>query len=139
MLAARRAPVEQVGAVRRGEEGGDRLGPRQQADEVVIRAGGEHGGQHVVPLALGAELDAEAVGDEFEQRLASAPRPADRSPASWNSLQQRQPQPVLADDADHAERGAAQRVRVAGAGRHLADGEEGGELVDLVGQGDGDA
>ena len=49
-----------------------------------------------------------------------------------------QPQPVFADDADDAQGGAAQRVRVAGAGRLFADGEEARQLVQLVGQRNGD-
>ena len=52
---------------------------------------------------------------------------------------QRQAQLVLEDDADHAQRGAAQREGVPRAGRLLADGEEADQRVDLVGQRHGDA
>lgn len=41
---------------------------------------------------------------------------------------------VLADDADDAEVGTAQRAGIAGAGRLFADGAEAGELIELVGQ-----
>ena len=59
-------------------------------------------------------------------------------PGHLDQRQQLQAQPVLADDADDAQRGAAQRIGVAGAGRLLADGEEAGQLIQLVGQRHGD-
>ena len=52
--------------------------------------------------------------------------------------QEMQPQPVLTDDANDAEAGAPQRIGIARAGWLLADGEESGELVQLVGQRHGD-
>ena len=51
---------------------------------------------------------------------------------------QRQPQFVLDDDADDAERGAAQRVGVLAAGRLFVDRPEADQRVDLVGERDGD-
>ncbi len=47
---------------------------------------------------------------------------------------QRQPQFVFDDDADDAERRAAQRVRVLGAGRLLVDRPEADQSIDLVGK-----
>ena len=58
---------QQVGAVRGRQHVGERVGAGEQADEVVIRRGAEDGGDDVVPGALGAELDAEAFGEEVEQ------------------------------------------------------------------------
>ncbi len=49
---------------------------------------------------------------------------------------QRQPQLILDDDADHAQRRAAQRVRILGAGRLFADGPEADQRVDLIGERD---
>ena len=46
---------------------------------------------------------------------------------------------VLEDEPDDAQRGAAQRERIARAGRLLADGEEADQRVDLVGERHGDA
>ena len=57
-----------------------------------------------------------------------------------SGIQQRQqfePQAVFANDPDDAQGGAAQREGIAGASRPLVDGEEAGELVQLVRQGDG--
>ncbi len=45
---------------------------------------------------------------------------------------------VLQHDADDAESGAAERVRVLGAGRLLVDGPEANQHVELVGESDGD-
>ena len=62
-------------------------------------------------------------------------------PGMAGGLDQRdqvQPQPILANDSDNAEGGAAQRVGIAAAGRPLADGEEADQQVELVGQRDGD-
>ena len=52
---------------------------------------------------------------------------------------QRQPQLVLDNDADHAERGTSQRVRILRAGRLFVDRPEADQRVDLVGERDRDA
>ena len=52
--------------------------------------------------------------------------------------QQVQPETVVANDPDDAQRSAAQGVGIAGAARPFADGEKPGELVELVGERDGD-
>ena len=64
MLAARRAPGQQVGAVRAGHQAGHGLAAGEQAVEVVVGAGGKHGGEDVVAGALGAQLHAQALGEE---------------------------------------------------------------------------
>ncbi len=118
-----------------------RLGAGQQAGDVVVRAGGEHRGQHVVAGALGAKLHAQTFGEEVQDLLRRHRMHAAVMPGLAGQCDQRQqvqPQPVLADDADDAERGAAQRVGIAGAGRPLADREEADQQIQLVGQRDGD-
>ena len=45
-------------AVGRGQHGGERVGPGEQAGQVVVRRGAEDGGEDIVPGALGAKLDA---------------------------------------------------------------------------------
>ncbi len=57
---------QQVGAGVGFDEGAHGGGAAQQAVQVVIGGGAEHGGDDVVAGALGAELDAEAVGEEVE-------------------------------------------------------------------------
>ena len=68
---------EQVGAVIGAEQGGDGVGAGEQADEIVVQPGAEHGGENVVAGALGAKLDAQAFGEEFQHFLddSSAPAP----------------------------------------------------------------
>ncbi len=56
---------EQVGAVLGAEQGGERVGAGEEAHEVVVGAGSEHGGEHVVARAFRAELDAEAIGEKI--------------------------------------------------------------------------
>ena len=96
--------------------------------------GGEHCVQHVVARAVGAELHDQTFDDEFEHATDSRGVYG----GGAEQLTQMHPQAVLPDDANHAQGGAAQGIRVAGAGRLLPDREEAGELVKLVGQGDGD-
>ena len=124
---------EQVGAVFGAEQTSDRIAAGEQADEVVIQPGAEHGVQHVMPGAFGAQLHAQAFEQEAEQFLNIGALAGGGDHAA-----QRQPQPVFADDADDAEGGAAQRVGVAGAGRLFGDAEEAGQGVQFVRQGDGD-
>ena len=58
---------QQVLPLGAAEEGGDGVGSGQQSHQVVVGPCGEDSGQHVMPGALGTELDAEAVCDEVEQ------------------------------------------------------------------------
>jgi hypothetical protein len=57
---------QQIGPVVGGEEGGQGLDPAHDADEVVV-AQSEDGGDEVVALALVAEEDGQAVGEEGDQ------------------------------------------------------------------------
>jgi hypothetical protein len=68
-------------------------------------------------------------------RLALIPWPARKPPrASAISSAEVERQRRFHQDAQHAERGAAQAERVLVAGRHLADAEEADQRVELVGQ-----
>ena len=57
-----------------------RLGPREQADEVVLVADGEHGGDQVVADAALAQMDLQAVGEEGDQLVPGSQRRSKRSP-----------------------------------------------------------
>jgi selenophosphate synthase len=56
-----------------------------------------------------------------------------------DQLRHRQRQPALDQHADHPQRMAAQRKRVLVAGGHLADAEQPGQGLQLVGQRDREA
>ena len=49
---------QQIGAVGAGEQRRHRVGARQEPDNVVVRAGGEHRRQDIVPRTLGTKLHA---------------------------------------------------------------------------------
>ena len=122
---------QEVGSVVGREETRDGVGAGEEADDVVVGAGGEDGRENVVAGAFGAELDAQAVGEEVEN--------FGRGAAGFSEQpRQLQAQVVVTNDADDAEGSAAEGVGVTGASGFLADGEEAGELVQLVRQGDRD-
>ena len=72
---------------------------------------------------LDAHLDAQALGEEREHLVGVASR-LERRGGRLDQPPQVQPQTVFTDDADDAQRGTAQRVGVARAGRLLAANEK---------------
>ena len=103
---------EQVLAGFGAEERLHRLDAGQQAHEIVLAAQREHRVDHVVAHALLAHLDLQALGEEGHQIVG------------LEEIFERQADLVLDDDADDAERRAAQRKGIARAGRLLADRPE---------------
>ncbi len=98
-----------------------------------------------MPRAALPQIHAQAVGEELQDsigRVAGRRRGvrAERGVVGVARVRraehraQRQPQIVLQDDANDAERGAPQRERVFRARRQLADGEEADQRVDFVGE-----
>jgi hypothetical protein len=78
--------------------------------QIVLTAEAEHGVDEIVPRAFVAQIHLE----------------------TW------QAQVVLQRQPDHAQRRAAQRIRVFRAGRLLVDGPEADQRVELVGERHGD-
>ena len=86
--------------------------------------------------ALLAQVAAQAVEDERRERrrgwATKFATPSNAANASAISVAQRQVDALLDQDADHAERRAAQPERILVAGRHLADAEQSRERLELV-------
>ena len=131
---------EQIRAVLGAEQGGSASTRASRRTRSSSSPSGEHRIEHIVAhaLARAAGLSSRSAKKRTCRRGSACFADAEALAAASISGQQAQPQPVLADDADHAERGAAQRIGIARAGRLLADREEAGELVELVGQRHGD-
>ena len=112
---------EQVLAVVGVEEFAERLDAADDHQEIVLAAEREHRIDEIVPRALLAELDLQAVGEESEKiarkLLASTPnlRPFPASPANCRlalpfMIDSRSA--VLDNQPDHTQRRAPQRIRI---------------------------
>ena len=111
---------------------------RRDDHQEIVAAEREHGIDQIVPCALIAEIDLQTVGEESEKiprDLVLLLLVARQVRAKL--LEERQAHAVLEHDADDAERGAAERIRVLGARGLLVDGPEARERVELVGKSDG--
>ena len=100
------------------EERAQGLDPGEQADQIVLLAGGEYGADQVVAHAGVLQVHLEPVGEEAQQLSAHrigvdlGQQIAVAGKGLREGGPQRQPQPVLQDQPDGAERGAAQGERV---------------------------
>ena len=145
MLLARRSAVRRFAPSSVAEERAQGLDPGEQADEVVLAAGREHGADQIVAHTGVLQMHLQPVGKEG-QELRAQRIPIDVGQLIAVAVQgllegdvQRQPEPILQNQPDGAERGATQREGIPRAGRLLADREEADERVELVGKRHGDA
>ena len=157
---ARLVPVSRLAAVFRLEEFAQRFDALDDHQEVVA-AEREHRIDQIMPRSLILEMHLEPIGEEVEKieavlpDLSSAPRDtlvSDRGALSRKickrvvnskrlrveEIDKSNLEVVLQHDADDAEGGAAQRVRILGPGRLLVDRPKAHQHVELVGKRDGD-
>ena len=103
--------------------------------QIVLAFEREHGIDQIVPRALLAQLDFQAVGEEGRADLG---RPRSARACGEHLTAARNANLVVEHEPDHAQRRATQRIRVLRSGRLLVDRPEAGEHVDLVGERDRD-